>query len=171
MIRFARVIAGVATVALIASACGGSAVAPAASSPTPTSAATAAATATRQVVAATAQGATSARFDNKVVITDGAPDLAAGSYLSTVQIVTVEAGGRTVAHRHGGIEAIYVLQGTIDFRLAGGARVILNRGQGAVVPPGTVLQAVNGGDATAKFLAFMMTAETAPFQTNVDVAP
>ena len=84
---------------------------------------------------------------------------------------TVEAGGRTVAHRHGGIEAIYVLQGTIDFRLAGGARVILNRGQGAVVPPGTVLQAVNGGDATAKFLAFMMTAETAPFQTNVDVAP
>jgi len=132
----------------------------------------AAATATRQIVAATAQGATSARFDNKVVITDGvAPDLAAGNYVSTVQIVTIEKGGRSVAHMHGGIESVYVLQGTIDFRLAGGARVILNRGQGAVVPPGTVLQAVNGGDAVAKFLAFMMTPETAQFQTNVDVAP
>ena len=167
MIRSARVSAGIATVALIASACGGPAAAP---SPTPTAAA--AATATRQIVAATAQGATSARFDNKVVITDGvAPDLAAGNYISTVQIVTVETGGRTVAHMHGGIESVYVLQGTIDFRLAGGARVILNRGQGAVVPPGTVLQAVNGGDAIAKFLAFMMTPETAQFQTNVDVAP
>ena len=165
MIRSARVIAGIATVALIASACGGTAAGP---SPTPTSAATA----TRQIVAATAQGATSARFDNKVVITDGvAPDLAAGNYISTVQIVTIEKGGRTVAHMHGGIESVYVLQGTIDFRLAGGARVILNRGQGAVVPPGTVLQAVNGGDAIAKFLAFMMTPETAQFQTNVDVAP
>ena len=165
MIRSARVIAGIATVALIASACGGTAAGP---SPTPTSAATA----TRQIVAATAQGATSARFDNKVVITDGVtPDLAAGNYMSTVQIVTIEKGGRTVAHMHGGIESVYVLQGTIDFRLAGGARVILNRGQGAVVPPGTVLQAVNGGDAIAKFLAFMMTPETAQFQTNVDVAP
>ena len=167
MIRSARVIAGIATLALMASACGGPAAGPSA---TPTSAA--AAIATRQIVAATAQGATSARFDNKVVITDGvAPDLAAGNYISTVQIVTVEKGGRTVAHMHGGIESVYVLQGTIDFRLAGGARVILNRGQGAVVPPGTVLQAVNGGDAIAKFLAFMMTPETAPFQTNVDVAP
>jgi len=167
MIRSARVIAGITTVVLIASACGGPAAGP---SLTPTS--VAAATATRQIVAATAQGATSARFDNKVVITDGvAPDLAAGNYVSTVQIVTIEKGGRSVAHMHGGIESVYVLQGTIDFRLAGGARVILNRGQGAVVPPGTVLQAVNGGDAVAKFLAFMMTPETAQFQTNVDVAP
>ena len=165
MIRSARVIAGVAAVALVASACGGSAVAPAAASPTPI------ATATRQVVAATAQGATIARFDSKLVITDGAPDLTAGNYTSTVQIVTLETGGRSVAHMHGGIESIYVLQGTIDFRLAGGTRVLLNHGQGAVVPPGTVLQAINGGNAIAKFLAFMMTADTAPFQTNVDVAP
>jgi hypothetical protein len=55
--------------------------------------------------------------------------------------------------------------------MAGGTSVILNRGQGAATLPGTVVQAVNGGDATAKFLAFFMTAETAPFQTNVDAAP
>jgi quercetin dioxygenase-like cupin family protein len=171
MIRSARVIKGAAALVLIASACGGSTVAPAASSANSTSTAVAIATATRQVVPATAQGATIARFDSKLVITDGAPDLTAGNYTSTVQIVTLETGGRSVAHMHGGIESIYVLQGTIDFRLAGGTRVILNHGQGAVVPPGTVLQAINGGNAIAKFLAFMMTADTAPFQTNVDVAP
>lgn len=166
MIRSARAIARVVTLAIVTSACAG-ATSPAttATAPTPS------ASPTRQVVAATAQGATSARFDSKLAITDGAPDLPAGSYMSTVQVVTIDKGGRTVAHMHGGIEAIYVLQGTIDFRLAGGARALLNRGQGAVVPPGTVLQAVNGGDGTAKFLAFMMTPETAPFQTNVDVAP
>jgi quercetin dioxygenase-like cupin family protein len=174
MTRSARFIAGTAAIALIASACGGAA--PAASitsSPTPTIAATAAPTATRQVVAATAQGATSAKLtENKVVLTDGvAPDIAAGNYLSTVSLVTLEKGGRTVAHKHGGIESIYVVQGTIEFRMAGGASVILSRGQGAAAPPGTTVQAINGGDATAKFLAFFMTAETAPFQTNVDAAP
>lgn len=167
MIHSTRVVACVAMLAIIGSACASPATGPAApaASPTPS------ASASRPVVGATAQGATSARFDSKLVITDGAPDLPAGNYMSTVQVVTIEKGGRTVAHMHGGIEAIYVLQGTIDFRLAGGARALLNHGQGAVVPPGTVLQAVNGGDGTAKFLAFMMTPESAPFQTNVDVAP
>jgi len=174
MTRSARLFAGTVAIALVASACGGAA--PAAlvtSSPTPTIAATPAPTATRQVVAATAQGATSAKLtENKFVVTDGAaPDIAAGNYLSTVSLVTLEKGGRTVAHKHGGIESIYVVQGTIEFRMAGGASVILNRGQGAATLPGTVVQAVNGGDATAKFLAFFMTAETAPFQTNVDAAP
>jgi quercetin dioxygenase-like cupin family protein len=173
MTTSARFFAGAAAIALIASACGGSAGPSPASSPTAPLAATAAPTATRQVVAATAQGATSAKLtENKLVVSDGvAPDLAAGNYLSTVSLVTLEKGGRTVAHKHGGIESIYVLQGTVEFRTAGGARMILNRGQGAVAPPGTALQAINGGDATAKFLAFFMTAETAPFQTNVDEAP
>jgi quercetin dioxygenase-like cupin family protein len=172
MTTSARFFAGAAAIALIASACGG-APAPAASSPTATVAVTVAPTATRQVVAATAQGATSAKLtENKLAVADGvAPDLAAGNYLSTVSLVTLEKGGRTVAHKHGGIESIYVLQGTVEFRTAGGTRVILNRGQGAVAPPGIALQAINGGDATAKFLAFFMTAEAAPFQTNVDEAP
>jgi quercetin dioxygenase-like cupin family protein len=162
MTKSARVIAGAAAVALLVSACG--AVAPAA---------TAAPTATRLIVAATAQGAASVKLaENKLVVTDGvAPDLAAGNYMSTVQVVTLEKGGRSVAHKHGGIETIYVLQGTIDLRLAGGTRLILSRGQGTVVPPGTVLQMINSGDATAKVLASMTTAESAPFQTNVDEAP
>ena len=162
MIQPARLLAGAITLALVTSACGGSAAAPTAS-PTPT----------RTVVTATAQGATSVKLtENKLVVADGvAPDLAPGNYLSTVSLVTLEKGGRTVAHKHGGVESIYVLQGTVDFRTAGGTRVILNRGQGATVTPGTALQAINGGDTAAKFLAFFMTLESAPFQTNVDEAP
>ncbi|HVR89445.1 MAG TPA: 1,4-alpha-glucan branching protein domain-containing protein [Candidatus Limnocylindria bacterium] len=134
---------------------------------------TVAPTPTHLAVPATAQGATSATLtENKLAVTDGvAPDLAPGGYLSTVALVTLEEGGRTVAHKHGGIESIYVLQGSVDFRSADGLRVVLNRGQGAAVLPGTALQAIKGGDGTAKCLAFFMTVETAPFQTNVDDAP
>jgi quercetin dioxygenase-like cupin family protein len=121
----------------------------------------------------TAQGSTSTKLtENKLTIADGvAPDLIAGGYVSTVSLVTLEKGGRTVAHKHGGIEAIYVLQGTVDFRTATGVRVQLTRGQGASAPPNTALQAVNAGDGVAKFLAFFMTSDSAPFQTNVDEAP
>jgi len=166
--------AGAAIVVLIASACGAATPAAPAATASPTVAvATVAPTPTRPVVPATAQGATSAKLtENKLAVTDGvAPDLAPGSYLSTVSLVTLEKGGRTVAHKHGGIESIYVLQGSVDFRAAGGLRVVLSQGQGLAIPPGTALQAVNSGDGTAKFLAFFMTLETAPFQTNVDNAP
>lgn len=171
-----RLMAGAAILAILASACGGVAVAPTAS-PAPTVAATAAPTVaptpTKPVVAATGQGATSVKLtENKLTLADGAaPNLPAGAYLSTVSLVTLEKGGRTAAHKHGGVESIYVLEGTVDFRTAGGVRIILARGQGAAVPPNTPLQAVNGGDGIAKFLAFFMTAETAPFQTAVEEAP
>jgi quercetin dioxygenase-like cupin family protein len=76
-----------------------------------------------------------------------------------------------VAHKHGGIEAIYVLQGSVDFRTAGGTRVTLTHGQGAAAAPNIALQAVNVGDGTAQFLAFFMTQDGAAFQTNIDEAP
>lgn len=176
MITPVRLLAVATALALIASACGGGAVAPSATTAAtvaPTVAATVAPTPTKPVVAATGQGSTSVKLtENKLAFADGsAPYLPAGNYLSTVSLVTLEKGGRTVAHKHGGVESIFVLEGTIDFRTATGGRVILRAGQGASVPPNTALQAVNGGDVIAKFLAFFMTQETATFQTAVDEAP
>lgn len=173
MSRPARVLAPLAALALLASACGGTAVTPSPSAAPTSAAPTASPAPTKPVVPATGQGATTAKLgEAKMAVTDGvAPDLAAGSYIATVSVVTLEKGGRTVAHKHGGIEAIYVLQGSIDFRTAGGGRVLLNKGQGASVAPNTALQAVNSGDGVAKFIAFFMTAEAAPFSTNVDQAP
>jgi len=179
MITLTRLLAGAASLAILASACGGAAQPAPTTAPTvaPTVAVTAAPTVapspTKPVVAATAQGSTSAKLtENKLTLADGsAPYLPAGNYVSTLSLVTLEKGGRTIAHKHGGIESIYVLEGTIDFRTATGGRIILKQGQGASVPPNTPLQAVNGGDGIAKFLAFFMTQETAPFQTTVDEAP
>lgn len=175
----ARLLAAAASLAILTSACGGTAAPSASPAPSvaPTVAATAAPTVaptpTKPVVAATGQGSTSVKLtENKLTLADGsAPYVPAGNYLSTVSLVTLEKGGRTVAHKHGGVESIFVLEGTIDFRTATGGRVILRPGQGASVPPNMALQAVNGGDGIAKFLAFFMTQETAPFQTNVDEAP
>jgi quercetin dioxygenase-like cupin family protein len=168
-----RPLAGAIALILATAACGGGGSAGPAATTAAAQAATAAPSPTRPVVPATAQGATSVKLtENKVAVTDGsAPDLAPGSYLSTVSLVTLEKGGRTVAHKHGGVESIYVLEGTVDFRAANGLRVLLTRGQGASVPPGTALQAINGGETTAKFLAFFMTPEAATFQTTVDTAP
>ena len=175
MNSLARFAAGAAVSAMIVSACGGAPASTASASPASSSAsaATAIPTATKAVVPATAQGSASTKLtENKVAVATGvAPDLAAGNYLATVSLVTLEKGGRTVAHKHGGIESIYVLEGTVDFRTAGGTRVLLTHGQGAAVPPGTALQAINAGDGSARFLAFFMTAEAATFQTNVDEAP
>lgn len=175
-----RLLAATGGLAILIAACGGASAPPAATTaPTvaPTVAATVAPTVpptpTKPVVPASGQGAAVAKLtENKVTVgTGSAPYMPAGAYLSTVSLVTLEKGGRTVAHKHGGIEAIFVLEGTIDFRTAGGGRVLLKAGQGASVPPDTALQAVNGGDGVAKFLAFFMTPEAAPFQTTVDAAP
>ena len=181
MIRPTRLLATAASLAMLASACGGSAQPAATTAPTvaPTVAASAAPTVapspTKPVVAATGQGSVSVKLtENKLTLAadqTSAPYLPAGTYLSTVSLVTLDKGGRTAAHKHGGVESIYVLEGTIDFRTATGGRVILKQGQGASVAPNTALQAVNGGDGVAKFLAFFMTQETAPFQTAVDEAP
>lgn len=181
MITHTRLLAAVASLAVLASACGGAAqpVATTAPAVAPTVAATAAPTAapspTKPVVAATGQGSTSVKLtENKLTLADAqvsAPYLPAGPYLSTVSLVTLEKGGRTAAHKHGGVESIYVLEGTIDFRTATGGRIILTQGQGASVAPNTAVQAVNGGDGIAKFLAFFITHETAPFQTAVNEAP
>jgi quercetin dioxygenase-like cupin family protein len=179
MITRTRLLAGVAGLAILASACGGTAQPAPTTAPTvaPTLAATLAPTVaptpTKLVVAATGQGATVVKVtENKVALADGsAPYVPAGAYVSTVVLLTLEKGGRTPAHRHAGVEAIFVLEGTIDFRTAGGGRVILRAGQGSAVPPNTAVQAVNGGDGVAKVLAFLMIQENAPFQTNTDEAP
>ena len=99
------------------------------------------------------------------------PQQPAGKYLEQLNLVTLEKGGRTAAHKHGGIEAILVLDGTVQVRVAGAAAITLTKGKGAYVMPNTALQATNTGDGAAKFLAFFATLDGQPFSTNVDTAP
>ena len=112
-------------------------------------------------------------FPGQTVLFESAdlPQQVPGKYLEQLNIVTLEKGGRTAAHKHGGIEAVVVLEGTVQVRLAGAPMITLTKGKGAYVPANTPLQATNTGDGAAKFLAFFVTPDGQPFSTNVDTAP
>jgi quercetin dioxygenase-like cupin family protein len=99
------------------------------------------------------------------------PQLAAGKYNEQLNLITLEKGGRTAAHRHGGIEAIIVLDGTVQLRAAGQQPATLDKGKGAYLMPNTILQVSNTGDGAARFLAFFATPDGAAFSTNVDTVP
>jgi quercetin dioxygenase-like cupin family protein len=97
--------------------------------------------------------------------------LPVGKYVEQLNLTTLEKGGRTASHKHGGVELFIVLDGTVQLRVAGQQAQTLTKGKGAVVPPGTVLQATNTGDGQAKWLAFFVTAEGVELSTNVDTLP
>ena len=97
--------------------------------------------------------------------------LAAGKHVEQLNLVTLDKGGRTASHKHGGVEMLVVLDGTVQLRVRGQEPQMLAKGKGAVVPPNTILQATNAGDGQARFIAFFVTPEGADFSTNVDTVP
>ncbi len=99
------------------------------------------------------------------------PQLTAGKYAEQLNVVALEKGGRTAAHKHGGGETIVVLEGSVQVRVAGAQPITLTKGKGLYIAPNTALQAINTGDGAAKFLAFFATLDGQPFSTNVDTAP
>jgi quercetin dioxygenase-like cupin family protein len=99
------------------------------------------------------------------------PQLTAGKYAEQLNVVTLDKGGQTAAHKHGGLETVVVLEGTVQVRVAGAQPVTLTKGKGLYIAPNTPLQAINMGDGTAKFLAFFVTLDGQTFSTNVDAAP
>lgn len=99
------------------------------------------------------------------------PGLPAGSYMEVLNLVTLQPGGRTVSHKHGGLEIVVVTEGSLEVRMPAGAKVMLTAGQTAKVPANTPVQAVNAGSTVARFLAFFITADGQPFQTNLDTVP
>lgn len=99
------------------------------------------------------------------------PQLTAGKYAEQLNLVALEKGGRTAAHKHGGIETLVVLEGSVQVRLAGAQPVTLTKGKGLYVAANTAQQVINTGDGAAKFLVFFVTLDGQPFSTNVDTAP
>jgi quercetin dioxygenase-like cupin family protein len=97
--------------------------------------------------------------------------LPAGPHSLGLRVVTIQANGRTAAHKHGGMETILVLDGSVELRVQGAAMKTLQKGEGTSIQADTVLQISNKGTASAKFLAFFVTADGKPFSTDVDVSP
>jgi quercetin dioxygenase-like cupin family protein len=97
--------------------------------------------------------------------------LPAGAYSLGLRVVTIQPNGRTAAHKHGGLETILVLDGSVELRVQGAAMKTLQKGEGTSIQADTALQISNKGTAPAKFLAFFVTADGKPFSTDVDASP
>lgn len=98
--------------------------------------------------------------------------LPAGVYSLGLRVVTIQPNGRTAAHKHGGLETILVLDGSVEIRVQGAAAAkTLQKGEGTSIEADTPLQISNKGAAPAKFLAFFVTADGKPFSTDVDASP
>jgi quercetin dioxygenase-like cupin family protein len=94
-----------------------------------------------------------------------------GSYIETLRRVTLQAGGRSPAHRFGGLEVVFVLDGTLTVKVAGHSPVQLIAGEGTSVAPATVTQELAAGRGKVEYLAFFVTPQAAPFETGVTSAP
>lgn len=99
------------------------------------------------------------------------PTLPQGAYAELLTLVTLQSGGRTAAHKHGGLEVVVVLEGAVQLRTATAPVQTLTAGQGAFVLPNTALQATNNGTGVAKFLGFRVTKDGEVDTTPLDTAP
>jgi quercetin dioxygenase-like cupin family protein len=94
-----------------------------------------------------------------------------GLYIETLRRLTLQASGRSPAHRFGGLEVILVMDGTLTVNVAGRSPVRLNAGEGTFVPPATATQELAGASGKAVYLSFFVTPQGAPFETAVTRAP
>lgn len=97
--------------------------------------------------------------------------LADGPYSLGLRSVTVQPNGRTAAHKHGGREVIFMLDGSVELHILGAPVRTLKKGEGVTIEADTPLQAFNKGTTPAKFLAFFVTADGKAFSTDVDASP
>jgi mannose-6-phosphate isomerase-like protein (cupin superfamily) len=120
---------------------------------------------------------TEALVDPKVAkVVFETPDLPAdalppGSYVQTLRVVDLQPSGRGAAHRYGGVDVQFVLEGSISVHIAGQQPVTLRAGEGAYYLPDAGLQEHNSGDRRARFLEMLTTGGGRPFETTLDHAP
>lgn len=107
----------------------------------------------------------------EVFVTPDLPQLPDGAYTETLLFQTLQPNGRTAAHKHGGIETILVLDGSVEVHVQGAPTRTLRKGEGTFISADTPMQIWNKGAGTATFLAFFVTANEKAFETNVDTSP
>ena len=90
---------------------------------------------------------------------------APGPYTLRLDLVTLEAAGRTAAASHAGAAVLVVLDGDIEVRQQDGKHEYLASGKGTSVMPGGVVQVLNRGSASARVFEFFYTPDSKPFET------
>lgn len=86
--------------------------------------------------------------------------------IETLRLVTVQAGGHTALHSHGGLEALFVLSGTLRVTIEGQTPVTVGALRGTFEPRAAVVHENNVGSGTASYLAFFVTPVGEPFETQ-----
>lgn len=94
-----------------------------------------------------------------------------GSYVETLRLLTLEPGGRTGAAKFGGIETLYVLDGSVNIHAAGRASAMLAAGDGDYESAGTATQVFNRVSSRSTLLAFYVTPVDQPFETALTQSP
>jgi quercetin dioxygenase-like cupin family protein/uncharacterized cupin superfamily protein len=107
----------------------------------------------------------------EVFATADLPQFPDGAYIERLIFQTIQPNGRTSAHKHGGIETILVLDGSVEVHVQGAPIRTLGKAEGTFIQAETPMQIWNKGGATAKFLAFFVTANDKEYQTNLDTPP
>jgi hypothetical protein len=97
--------------------------------------------------------------------------LSPGTYVETLRTVTLQPGGRSQAHRFGGLEVLFVLDGTLTVKVAGQASMELSAGSGTYVAQASATQEVAAGSSKVDYLAFLVTEQGKPFETELTAAP
>jgi len=97
--------------------------------------------------------------------------LAAGNYTESLRQVTLQLGGRSSAHKHSGIEAVMVLEGSVLVRSGMGTPKALAVGQGFHIIPNTPVQLINIGTGQARTLVYSISPAGQPFTTELEESP
>jgi len=88
-----------------------------------------------------------------------------GPYTLRLDLVTLEAGGRTSAASHAGAAILVVLEGDIEVRQQGGKHEYITSGKGISLMPSAAIQVFNRGQAGVRVLGFFYTPDSKPFET------
>jgi quercetin dioxygenase-like cupin family protein len=89
-----------------------------------------------------------------------------GKYQDELVLLVLQPGAAVPPHMHGGIEPTYVIEGTIELKIAGRALERLGPGDGDTVLPDTPLSITNVGSTVARVLVMLATPEGRPVQSS-----
>jgi quercetin dioxygenase-like cupin family protein len=90
----------------------------------------------------------------------------AGGYQDALVLLVLQPGAVVPPHMHGGIEPTYVIEGTIELKVAGRPVERLGPGDGDTVLPDTPLLITNVGSSVARVLVMLATPEGRPVQSS-----
>ena len=81
-------------------------------------------------------------------------------------LLVLQPGAVVPPHMHGGIEPTYVIDGTIELKVAGRAVERLGPGDADTVLPETPLLVTNVGSTVARVLVMLATPDGKPVQSS-----